>query len=84
MSETEKIPESLRDAPQWIKDVVAPISEKQGHEIRLHEIDMRVGAKLAEREILRNEYVRGILDCFTVVLFIAAMVYMTFFFGEEN
>jgi hypothetical protein len=58
----------------------SPLSEKE----RLHEIDMRVGAKLAEREILRNEYVRGILDCFTVVLFIAAMVYMTFFFGEEN
>jgi hypothetical protein len=59
----------------------SPLSEKE----RLHEIDMRVGARLAEREILRGEYVRGVLDTVTVVFFIAALVYVTFFLtGEEE
>jgi hypothetical protein len=60
---------------------IVVLTEKE----RLHEIDMRVGARLAEREILRGEYVRGVLDTVTIVFFIAALVYITFFLndGEE-
>jgi hypothetical protein len=52
-------------------------------EIR-REIDMRVGARLVEKELFRAEYVRGLLDCFTVLVFIAMAVYITFFFGRDD
>ena len=51
---------------------------------QLQEIDIRVGAKLMERELLRGEYVRGILDCFTVLMFIAGLLYVVFFVGKEE
>jgi hypothetical protein len=51
---------------------------------QLQEIDIRVGAKLMEREMLRSEYVRGLLDCFYVLALIGGIVYYCYFLGKET
>lgn len=43
---------------------------------QLQEIDIRVGAKLMEREIRRAEYLRGFFDCFYIILFLAFGTYV--------
>jgi hypothetical protein len=50
---------------------------------QLQEIDIRVGARLMERELLRSEYIRGILDCFYFLLFVGLGIYIWFSSKEE-
>jgi hypothetical protein len=58
----------------------APLSESE----RRAEIDMRVGARLAEREVYRQQYVNGFLDCFYVLAAIAWVVYIAWFWNREK
>lgn len=51
---------------------------------RRAEIDMRVGARLAEREVYRQQYVNGFLDCFYVLTAIVFMVYVAWFWNKEG
>jgi hypothetical protein len=52
----------------------SPLSEKE----RLREIDIRVGARLMEKEILRAEYSRGLQDGIYVLAIIGAIIYVAY------
>lgn len=51
---------------------------------QLHEIDIRVGAKLMEKEMLRAEWIRGFYDCFYLVFFVAWAIYLYWYFGKDE
>jgi len=68
------------DTPVVGKMEFSPLTEKE----RLHEIDMRVGQRLMEREMRRSEYLRGFFDCFYVLAMIALMAYFGFFYKVED
>lgn len=51
---------------------------------QLQEIDIRVGARLMEREMQRAEYLRGFFDCFYILVFVALGIYIWYSGKEEG
>lgn len=51
---------------------------------QLQEIDIRVGARLMEREMLRAEYVRGLTDAFYWLVIFAMLAYTAYIYFKAE
>jgi hypothetical protein len=82
MCQRNDVTDKLKDAPQWIKNAVQPLSDTE----RRQEIDYRVAARLAMIEDRNHQYQRGVWDClyFIFILAMSAYIAYTVFWAEEK
>jgi hypothetical protein len=82
MCQHEGVQGSASSSPRNVVTEKTPLSEKE----LLHEIDMRVGAKLVQRDIEKWQYQQGVKDCVYVLFILACAAYILYvsFWNREE